>query len=334
MLGQYFTTNTFLKQTVRSLILNNPQKILEPSVGRGDLLIDIQIPYDAYEIDQTLDFKIPKTSITFGDFLKQEITQKYTTIIGNPPFLKTTKCIPLITDMLLKGHFTHVMFPNNENLFENAAIDVMVFRYQKGIKSDTTIVNNIPMFLNFNGIVTFSETKQSGQKISDLFDVYVGIVSGLDSVFENEMGSIDVLVDQNKTKRMILINEFPTHNQRLNEYMLKNKQRLLSRRIRKFNETNWFEWGALRNIKTMTRCLNKPCIYIRIMTRKPQVAFVDHVRYFGGTLLMLIPKKDIDIHRVCNFFNSDLFKINFMYSGRFKITHNQVCSSLYKKTET
>ena len=36
--GQYFTTNTFLKESVYKLIKNNPNVILEPSVGQGDLI--------------------------------------------------------------------------------------------------------------------------------------------------------------------------------------------------------------------------------------------------------------------------------------------------------
>ena len=36
--GQYFTTDVFLKESVYNLILNDPEIILEPSVGRGDLI--------------------------------------------------------------------------------------------------------------------------------------------------------------------------------------------------------------------------------------------------------------------------------------------------------
>ena len=36
--GQYFTTNTFLKENVYKLIENNPSIILEPSIGQGDLI--------------------------------------------------------------------------------------------------------------------------------------------------------------------------------------------------------------------------------------------------------------------------------------------------------
>ena len=41
-LGQYFTTNEELKKKVLEFVMNNPDIILEPSVGQGDL---VQIIY-------------------------------------------------------------------------------------------------------------------------------------------------------------------------------------------------------------------------------------------------------------------------------------------------
>ena len=41
-LGQYFTTNNILQEKVFQFILNNPENILEPSVGQGDLVKFVQ----------------------------------------------------------------------------------------------------------------------------------------------------------------------------------------------------------------------------------------------------------------------------------------------------
>ena len=54
-LGQYFTTNIELKETVYNFILNGPDNILEPSIGQGDLISYIidkksNITFDMYEI--------------------------------------------------------------------------------------------------------------------------------------------------------------------------------------------------------------------------------------------------------------------------------------------
>lgn len=84
-LGQYFTTNEILQNKVYEFIKNNPTKILEPSIGRGDLIKNNKYKFDMYEIDDTITFlnHINKKNIIFGDFLKQTINKKYKTIIGN-----------------------------------------------------------------------------------------------------------------------------------------------------------------------------------------------------------------------------------------------------------
>ena len=62
-LGQYFTTSVLLQDKVAGFIRNNPTRILEPSVGRGDLVDavlrskkNVNIVFDMYEIDGSLAF--------------------------------------------------------------------------------------------------------------------------------------------------------------------------------------------------------------------------------------------------------------------------------------
>ena len=97
-LGQYFTTHVLLKEKVAEFILNSPDNILEPSMGRGDLVIFIKernptITFDMYEIDPTIQVldKIQKDAVIYGDFINQPITKIYRTIIGNPPYIRTKK---------------------------------------------------------------------------------------------------------------------------------------------------------------------------------------------------------------------------------------------------
>jgi adenine-specific DNA-methyltransferase len=108
-----------------------------------------------------------------------------------------------------------------------------------------------------------------------------------------------------------------------------NKSILLERKIRKFNENNWFEWGAPRNITTIQKNLGKPCIFVRNMTRNQEVAFIDKVQNFGGSLLCLIPKEsmtDVELKKIVSYLNSKELQKDYMYSGRFKIGHKQVCN--------
>lgn len=105
----------------------------------------------------------------------------------------------------------------------------------------------------------------------------------------------------------------------------------MDRKIRKFNEFNWFEWGALRNIKNIKNNLGKECIYLNTLTRKTNVSFLGKVNYFGGGLIILIPKIDCNLNYIIKYLNSDLFRKNFLYSGRFKIGHRQISNSYIPK---
>ena len=370
-LGQYFTTNDNLKNKVLELVLNNPDVILEPSVGQGDLIQILynnnnKIQFDMYEIDTKIKLldDIPK-NVIYGDFIEQDVKKKYKTIVGNPPFIRTTKgnlyidfiqkcynllenngelifIIPsdffkltcaskLLNNMISNGTFTHIYHPHNEKLFENASIDVMVFRYCKNNKITKQVLynNDLLYIINNEGLITFNKNNNlSSDSFKEYFNVYVGLVTGKERVYKNkEHGNIELLNGENKLDKYIFISEFPCSNQNINNYLLTYKDELMSRKIKKFNEKNWFEWGAPRNIKTIKENLGKECIYIYNLTRRENIAFKDNVKYFGGGLIILIPKKKINLDNVISYLNSDDFKSNFMFSGRFKIGHRQISNS-------
>jgi adenine-specific DNA-methyltransferase len=371
-LGQYFTKNTELKEKVLEFIINNPSTILEPSIGRGDLIRHIgekypNIIFDMYEIDRKIKLleKIDKKSVIYGDFMKQKIIKRYKTIIGNPPYIRTKsgnlyidfteKCYNLLDDngelifivpsdflkltsaskllntMMLNGTFTHIFHPNNERMFENASIDIIVFRYCKNNSIEKTVLynNELLYIINSNGLITFSENKINNVVIfQDYFDIYVGLVSGKEEVYKNEeYGNIEVLNGEDKLDKYIYIENYPCENNELNNYLLKHKKELIERGIRKFNDKNWFEWGAPRNINTIKSNIGKDCIYIYNLTRKENISFLGKVNYFGGGLIMLKPKKQCNLTKIISYLNSDTFKNNFMFSGRFKIGHRQISNS-------
>ena len=133
------------------------------------------------------------TNVIHGDFMKQKIKKKYKTIIGNPPFVRTKtgnlyidfveKCfnllehggelvfiVPsdflkltcaskLLNNMISNGTFTHIYHPHNEKLFENASIDVIVFRYCKNnkLKKQVLYNNNLLYIINNDGLITFNK---------------------------------------------------------------------------------------------------------------------------------------------------------------------------------
>lgn len=371
-LGQYFTTNTELKEKVFSFILNNPSNILEPSIGQGDLIVFIidktpSITFDMYEIDKQIKLldKIPKDNIIYGDFMKQIITKTYKTIIGNPPyirtkkgnlyidftkkcynlldhngelifivpsdFLKLTSASKLLNEMMTHGTFTHIFHPHNQKMFENASIDVIVFRYCKNSSIEKQVLYNEKLLYitNSDGLITFGEKSNVNiVMFKDYFDIYVGIVSGKEEVYKNEeYGNIEVLNEEDKIDKYIYIEKYPCDNENINKHLLNYKKELIERGIRRFNENNWFKFGATRNISKVIKNIGKDCIYIYNLTRKTNIAFLGKVSYFGGGLIMLKPKKNCNLQTIISYLNSNTFKDNFIFSGRFKIGHRQISHS-------
>jgi adenine-specific DNA-methyltransferase len=172
---------------------------------------------DMYEIDEKIKLLpgILNQSVRYVDFLTEDIKYKYKCIIGNPPYVKTStgnlyikfinKCFKLLDDnaeliftvpsdvfkltsmatiwneMLAVGNITHIYHPNVENLFTNASIDVVIFRYEKSniITNECKYNTEIKYIQNNNGLITFTESKCNNEIIlGDIFDVYVGMVSG------------------------------------------------------------------------------------------------------------------------------------------------------------
>jgi adenine-specific DNA-methyltransferase len=234
-LGQYFTTNNELKEIVYKFILNNPLNILEPSIGQGDLVSYVinklpKITFDMYEIDNKIKLldNIEKKHVIYADFIKHDITKKYKTIIGNPPYVKTNKrnlyidfiekcynllenngelifIIPsdffkltsasqLLNTMMTNGTFTHIYHPHNEKLFDNANIDIIIFRYNKNNSIDKKVLynNKLHNIINSNGLITFSNKENTNNiMFKDYFDIYVGLVNGKEEVYKNsELGNI------------------------------------------------------------------------------------------------------------------------------------------------
>lgn len=324
-------------------------------------------PMICYEIDNRITpiFNTNSYQIfVYADFTTQNIPYKFKTIIGNPPyvkqqsgnlylkfielcfnycdiggeiifivpsdFIKLTSASSIITKMTTEGSFTDFLFPNNERLFEGANIDILVFRYEKGLHTKTVNVNGEDLFCNVNnGIITFSKTENIGIRLSNLFNIYVGLVSGKDSIYHVPFGNTDILVDKDCIEKFIYIEQFPSNNKLINDHLLKNKDLLLERRIKKFTEKNWFTWGAPRNKRNIEDNWGKTCIYMRNMTRKTEVAFLGKVQYYGGRLICLIPKENLTetyIQNIINYLNSDFIRKDYIYSGRFKIGHRQICN--------
>jgi len=140
---------------------------------------DDTYPMHCFEIDSLikpcLTFDKNQT-VVYGNFMSHQFDTKFKTIIGNPPyvqqsngnlylhfikkcyelleddgelifivpsdFIKLTSASKIISDMVQHGSFTHFLFPHDEKLFDSASVDVVVFRYRKGIFTQMVQVND------------------------------------------------------------------------------------------------------------------------------------------------------------------------------------------------
>jgi adenine-specific DNA-methyltransferase len=330
------------------------------------LKVDSGRPMTLCELDETIAPIVHLTEhqkIIYGDFLAIPFEEKFRTIVGNPPyvkknpknlylqfiekcfrllderdgemimivpsdFLKSTHGSKIIQTMLQRGSFTDFLIQDTENLFPGANVHVVVFRFQMGVFSPQVRLNGeIAEYSSENGIITF--TGNQGDRIGSLFDVYVGMVSGKDEVYRHREGNLEILVDQDRTERFIYMDVIDETSPSY-RHLYEHKNELISRRIRKFNESNWFQWGAPRNKRMIETHKGRSCIYVHTITRNSIIAFAGTVQYFGGSLLCTIPKKPLEISNYLAYLNSDEFKKEYNYAGRFKIGQRQLLNAVLK----
>ena len=363
-LGQYFTTDKSLQNKVQEFVREPVGNILEPSAGQGDLVRVLNNAFPdnivvSYEIDKKMMFADRRLCDTWHntDFLNATI-QQFNTVVANPPFVKTksgnlyvafirkcfdslasngqmvfivpsdffklTQASSLLTQMCSNGSFTDIYWPHDETLFAGASIDVVVFRYEKGLSSEYVCLNGETRYVVCsNGVVTFPLDHSSDIStimLGDVSSIHVGLVTGRESVFKTDKGNIELLVGEETREKYILIHDIETEsNTEIITHLEIHKEELITRRIRKFTEKNWFEWGALRNYRTMIDHLGDECIYVRTLTRDDNICFKGHVELYGGGLLMILPKKRIDLDALVVYLNSASLRQQFVHSGRFKI---------------
>lgn len=248
-------------------------------------------------------------------------------------FFKLTSASKLKDEMLKNGSFTHVFHPHKENLFRKATQDVIVFRYQKGIKQSTIMYNDEQKELILSqGNIYFREKDEDADetRVDELFDVKVGMVSGAEKIFANsELGNIQLLTSSG-TKQQILIDVLPDENDKVFAFLAQHKKSLINRKIKKFSDCNWFQWGCLRNKKFMEEHKGDVCIYAKVLTRSKDVFRLGKVEYYDGSLLCMHPKQSMDIDqldKLVQYLNTEKYLQHFLYSGRYKVGQKTLADS-------
>jgi adenine-specific DNA-methyltransferase len=227
------------------------------------------------------------------------------------------------------GNFTHFIDCGEEKLFDDADVPALcIFRYQKGYEGSLNFYETLNDFYEgkyvkkntiYSNTIVFSNEIYEGKRISDYFEVKVGLVTGAEKIFK--VGNDTELCDEsliniigtNKTSSKYIFADNITNFENIpvdvQQYLLDNKKKLIEREIKKFDESNWWCYGALRNFEVMSS--NRKRIYGIMKTRESEIFWKgNEFEFFGGGIVGLFLKIDIDINLddVVQYLNSEEFK--------------------------
>lgn len=350
-LGQVFTPTHIVSEMLA--LRRNFGSVLEPSAGNGAFFK--QIPNCVgIEIDPAQ----AQNGMLCMDFFDYPISNKFDTIIGNPPyvrfqdilpetkkklsmqlfdersnlylffiekciyhlneggelifitprdFLKATSSIKLNKFIYENGTITDIIDLGDAKIFNGFTPNCMIWRFEKG--NFTRKTNVYQNFTFCNGQLLFTSNDYF-IPFKSIFFVKVGAVSGADKIFENDkFGNMDFVYSATyktgKTKKMIF-NTF-------HEVLLPHKEKLLNRRIKSFDETNWWEWGRKHFISKRKR------IYVNCKTRHKSPFFLHSCNNYDGSILAIFPHNfDADVELLKDLLNKvNWEELGFVCDGRF-----------------
>lgn len=231
-------------------------------------------------------------------------------------FIKLTSARRLNAWLFEKGTITHWIETGDQKIFHGAVPNCAVFRFELDNYSRTTHWRVLGddgwqkrTFTEMHGQLAFLE-KDMTVPLSLLFNVKVGAVSGADPVFIHPDGNQEFVYsktrDTGETRRMIYNMQHPD--------LTKYKSQLLSRRIKMFDEGNWWKWGRAYHES------DAPRIYVNGKTRRQKPFFVHDCTAYDGSILALFPKvRSMDLDRATQLLNTIVpwDHLGFVVDGRY-----------------
>lgn len=98
-------------------------------------------------------------------------------------------------------------------------------------------------------------------------------------------------------------------------YLQDFKKQLMQRKIKKFNESNWWKWGRDYHKSDLPR------IYVNTKTRNKKPFFLHKCNAYDGSILAIFPKFKVDyaiLQELCDKLNNTNWQeLGFVCNGRF-----------------
>lgn len=380
-LGQVFTPERVVRAMLR--LRHNTGRVLEPSCGDGAFLHHLH-----HAVGIEVDPRQSPPGALNQDFFAYPESEKFDTVIGNPPyvryqdvsattrallrqdgfdgrsnlylffiekcichlapggelifitprdFLKATSARALNRQLFKQGTITHAIELGDARVFADAVPNCLIWRYELDNLSHNTawarigqgdnldhLLEHPPwMYRHFSecaGHLLFSKGEYS-LSLADVASVKVGAVSGADGIYASETdGNRDFVSSatarSGKTRRMIWCEPGAAPPAAL----LPHRERLLARRIRRFDETNWWQWG--RGYPQS----NAPRVYVNSKTRQPQPFFLHPCPNFDGAVMGIFPRRqDVDLAAFRDALNGvDWADLGFVCDGRYLFTQRSL----------
>jgi adenine-specific DNA-methyltransferase len=251
-------------------------------------------------------------------------------------FLKATSSIPLNRLLFTEGTITDFIDLGDLHLFDGATPNCAIWRFESGSRSRRTRyatlgsadgvegLKNLQWeerrFLESGGHLMFTRHDYPLQ-LADIAFVKVGAVSGADDLYASEAyGDRDFVCSSTgtngKTRRMIWCEP----GEPAPEALLPHRERLISRRIRKFDEFNWWQWG--RGYFQS----EQPRVYVNNKTRQSQPFFTHACQNYDGSVLAIFPRDPtVDVQVLADALNEvDWNDLGFVCDGRFLFTQRSL----------